>query len=391
MRTDRRPRLSIVGLALSGALVAAPALAQSFDRGGFLAGEGPSSFAPPVERPFMLGWEAAVSHPPGLLKTAYEPGGVAADPRTGWVYVATRDGRVVCLDGGRTRWEVEVGGALKAAPAVFEESVVVGTGQGVLAVLNKVTGERRSRAVLGEALVTTPLVVRAEDGKARAYVGSTADSVFAVDLELGQKLWRAHRDPPAPFSVTGFARPVLAAGALYLAFADGWVEARDPVSGQLRWDKRLSPAGGLSDVDALATNGQLRFAASASGGVYGLSLESGAIAWRTPMPGAGRLQVDGAMVYAIAPGLVRGLRAGDGRTVWSTRFGARMASTPMVVEHLVVVAEDDGALCFVDDRTGAPVGRFETGAGFETSPARNGRVLYALSNGGRVYSMSIVR
>jgi outer membrane protein assembly factor BamB len=169
------------------------------------------------------------------------------------------------------------------------------------------------------------------------------------------------------------------------------VEARDATSGQLRWDKKLSPPGGLSDVDALATNGQLLFAASAAGGVYGLSLESGAIAWRTPMPGAGRLKADGAMLYAVAPGLVRGLRAGDGRVVWNTSFGTRMASTPVVVEHLVVVAEDDGPLTFVDDRTGAPMGLFASGSGFETSPALLGRVLYALSNGGRVYSMSIVR
>jgi outer membrane protein assembly factor BamB len=97
------------------------------------------------------------------------------------------------------------------------------------------------------------------------------------------------------------------------------------------------------------------------------------------------------MVYAVAPGLVRGLRAGDGRVVWNTSFGTRMASTPVVVEHLVVVAEDDGPLTFVDDRTGAPVGSFSSGGGFETSPALLGRVLFALSNGGRVYSMSIVR
>jgi large subunit ribosomal protein L18 len=36
MRIHGRPRLSIVGLALCGALAVSPALAQSLDRGGFL-------------------------------------------------------------------------------------------------------------------------------------------------------------------------------------------------------------------------------------------------------------------------------------------------------------------------------------------------------------------
>ena len=358
---------------------------------GLLGGQGPESFAPSGAAPYMLGWEAEVSRPPGLLKTGYEPGGLAVDPRTGWVYVATRDGRVVCLDGGTRRWEVEVATRLTAAPTVFEESVLVGTGQGVLVVLNKVSGERRSRAVLGEAIVTAPLVESLPSGGARVYVGTVADSVYAVDLALGQKLWRAHRDAPSPFSMHGFARPVLVNGAIHLAYADGYVEARDPAKGTLKWERKLSPAGDLIDVDALATNGQLLFAASASGGVYALSLENGSIEWRAPLAGAGRLKVDGAMIYAVTPGVLHALRAGDGKAVWRGDFGSRMASTPTVIEHLVVVAEDDGPLFFFDDRTGAPQGVFRTGAGGETSPATTGRVLFALSNGGRVYSMSIVR
>lgn len=390
MRTARWREAGIA--AASVGLVCAVAFASPDEPSpGILSGMGPSAPATPLSRPYILGWEAAVSSAPGLLRSAYEPGGVAVDPRTGWVYAATREGRLVCLEGGVRRWDVDLGGSLFAAPAVFEDSVVAGTGEGVLVVLNKVTGERRGRAVLGEELVTAPVIVRPAKGAPRAYVGSSADTLFAVDLDLGQRLWRAHRDAPTPFSVHGFAKPVVTPEAVYVAFADGWVEARSAVDGQLRWEKKLSPPGDLIDVDALGTNGQLLFAASASGGVYALELATGAIVWRQPMPGAGRLKVDGASVFAVAPGVIRSLRAGDGKLVWAASFGTRMGTTPVVAEGLVVVAEEDGPMFFFDERAGTPLASFGTGAGFETGPACSGRVLYALSNGGRVYSLSLIR
>lgn len=390
-RFHRRGRFFVSGLALAGALWSAAAVAQTGGDGSLLTGDGPRTTAVPIARPYFLGWDAEVTHPAGILRTSLEPGGVAVDPRSGWVYASTRDGRVVCLDGGVQKWEVEVGGALLAAPTVWEDSVIVGTGEGVLAVLNKVSGERRARAILGEELVTSPVVVRTKDGPVRAYVGSSQDSLFAVDLELGQKLWRAHRDQPAPFTIRGFARPVVTEKAVFAGFADGYLEALDPATGQVKWEKKLSPPGDLVDVDALATNDQLLFAASYSGGVYGLDPATGTIAWRTPMSGAGRLRVDGANVVAVAPGVVQSLRTGDGKIVWKFTFGTRMAATPAVSEHLVAVSEDDGPIYFLDSHSGAPMGLFRSGSGFDSPPAIGGRILVALSNGGRVYSMSLVR
>ena len=400
MTLVRRPRLLPRGRAFWLLLVAGamfPALsalaqqeARPFVTQGLLSGVGPSTTGVPFTRPYFLGWNAEVEKPSGLFQSPVEPGGVTADPRTGWVYVATRDGRLVCLDGGRERWSVEVGGSLFAPPTVWEDSVVVGTGEGVLAVLNKVTGARRVRAILGEQLITQPVVVVPAHGPARAYVGSAMDTLFAVQLDFGQKLWSAHRDQPAPFSVHGFARPVVLGGTLYQGFADGTVEALDAATGEVKWKKALSPPGSLVDVDALGTDGRLLFAASYSGGVYALEPGDGSIVWRTPMSGVSRLTVDGPRVLAVGPGLMQELRASDGRVAWKFTFGHRIAQAPVVTGNVIALARDGGDLYFVDARTGAPMGLFGTGTGFDSPPALNGQILFAFSNGGRLYSMTVV-
>lgn len=356
-----------------------------------LAGGGPVSTGLPVERPYFLGWSARVTAPDAGLHAAAELGGIEVDARTGHVYVGARNGVVTCLHGGRVVWTADVGGALLAPPKLHREHLVVATAEGVVQVLNRVTGERRVRAILGEELVTQPVVVE-EKGKAlRAYVGSSAESLFAVDLELGQKLWRAHRDPPNGFTIRGFARPVVAHGAVYAGFADGTLEALDPETGAARWEKRISPPGEHLDLDALTANDASLFVASYTGGLYALEPSSGATQWRTPLPGASRLRIDGPTLLAVSPGLVTALRTGDGKPVWRFKLeGPFVTSTPAVVAGQVVISQYEGPIYFVDRISGRGEGVFSPGVGFSSPPAVAGNVVFALSNGGRVYSLVVV-
>lgn len=386
-------------LCVSGALIASaasPAAAQvpnhvaDWARGTLGGGTNRTTSAP-VTQPYFLLWSTPVTPAAGLLQTPYEAGGVAVDLRSGWVYAGTREGRVVCLERGRERWTVDVQGALLAAPTVYREFVVAATAEGVVHLLNKVTGERVLRVLLGEQVLTQPVVTEI-DGVLTAFVGTVSDAVIAIDLSVGERKWRLQRDPPAGFTSFGFARPVLLGDSIFAGYANGLLVAADASTGEVRWEKRLSPPGLMLDVDAVATNGVHVFAASYTGGVYALDPATGDVVWRTTMPGVSRLSVRGDLVYAVTTGEVRALRVGDGQAVWSFSFDEpRIGTTPVVADRALVVAVQDGPLYFLDLRTGAPLGSFGSGDGFLVAPATHGNVLYSLSNGGRVYSLAVVK
>ena len=101
------------------------------------------------------------------------------------------------------------------------------------------------------------------------------------------------------------------------------------------------------------------------------------------------MQVDGARLYAVAPGIVRAFRTGDGAKLWSYATGERMGQTPVVMGDAVLVAEDDGPLRFLSPQTGLLLGQLPVSAA--SSPAVDGRLAYLLSTSGRVYSLAGAR
>lgn len=375
------------------ALASLPAQAQptppSLIARSILGGGGPTTTGTPRAQPYILGWSVAVADPGGLLQTPVQSGGVAIDPRTRWIYAGTEQGEVVCIVDGEVRWRTQVGGAVFAPPTLHRQLVVVPTAQGVLFTLNAVTGAVVSRAILGEELLTKPRIVETLQ-RVIALVGSSAETLFAVDLEYGQKLWQSHRDPPGGFSLRGFARPAIHQGAVYAGFSDGWVQSLELETGELRWERQLSPPGDQVDVDALATDGVRLYAASASGGVYALDPADGTILWRTPMATPVTLALDGSTLYVGSPGELHALRSFDGKKGWTVAFGEGAPLDLQISEGLVLFAELDGPLFFVNKRTGKPEGSFAPGDGFSAPPAVSGNVVYALSNGGRVYSLGVI-
>jgi outer membrane protein assembly factor BamB len=359
-----------------------------------LTAVGPLSNGVPLNRPYFLGWSLQITPNSGLLsdilKLPREPGGVGADPSSGRAYVGSRDGRLVCVEGGRIVWSIDIGGELLAPAKVYKDVVIAATAEGVVYVVNKVTGQRRARSILGEELITQPVVLDDGAGHVHAFVGSSAESLFAINVDDGLKLWRVHRDAPSGFTIYGFARPVVTPTAVYAGFADGVLEALDPATGATRWEKRLSPPGDMLDVDALAYNNVTLFATSYSGGVFALDPKSGNVLWQKKVPQVNRLLTDGQNVYAGGPGQWTALRGDDGFVLWRHPFADGRAQTlGVLTDRLLVFAPEDGPMLFVDKRTGASRGQLPVGDGFSSPPAMVGNVMFAFSNYGRVYSAVI--
>src|SRR5207237_5622758 len=105
------------------------------------------------------------------------------------------------------------------------------------------------------------------------------------------------------------------------------------------------------------------------------------------LPQANRLLTDGLTVYAGTPGMWTALRAEDGVPAWQYFFGnGRTQSKGVLTDRLLIFAQEDGPIYFVEKRSGADMGALNFGDGFSSTPAVVGNVLFALSDFGHVYT-----
>lgn len=102
------------------------------------------------------------------------------------VYLGLEDGSVVALDAasGRTRWSVDTGDMLFAAPTIAGDRLYVPTRGGDVLALEAATGTQRWRSEnTGGLLATSPVV---DAGELYLF---TIRGIYAFDAETGVELW----------------------------------------------------------------------------------------------------------------------------------------------------------------------------------------------------------
>jgi outer membrane protein assembly factor BamB len=204
----------------------------------------------------------------------------AADDRA----IAVTYGRawLVLLDaGGQPVWTAAHDGVRDVKPLLTESLVVAATETG-LAGFDRLTGDLRWTADLGER-ANTPVLAGGQ-----AVTSTWEGSLAAVGLGHGAVAWRrplpgAAIGPPSTDGevvVTSWeAEDLSAAGA----------SAVEAVDGARRWEATLAPGG----VSAPAVSGPAGTAVVVAGdsAAHGLALDTGTPRWRTELEGAGSPEV----------------------------------------------------------------------------------------------------
>ncbi len=160
-------------------------------------------------------------------------------------------------------------------------------------------------------------------------------------------------------------RPFVHRGKVYVADANGLVQARDALDGRVVWkvEEKLQFSGGPGGGEDLVLIG------SRDGQILALDADSGAERWRSrvasevlsvPTSAAGI-----AVVHSV-DGTLTGLDARTGERVWSVRNEApklslRASSSPVISGTFVICGFADGKLMSLDLATGRV--RWEANAG----------------------------
>jgi outer membrane protein assembly factor BamB len=235
------------------------------------------------------------------------------------------------------------------------------------------------------------------------YFANADNTVYAVDPEKGEAVWRYRKPPVEGFSAAGYADILFAGDTVIAAFADGTVSSLDAVTGSQMWTADLAAEvvaatgeGEVNLVDADATpvlvDGTVA-SASVSGGLWGLDAGTGNVLWTRPdLSGiTGLAAANGTIFAAFAGG--KGLCAiapKAGETLWCSPFGLGVLQDPVLYEDVFLIADSEAGLFVVSTSTGRVLQRLDDRGGFFSRPVEHASYLLVMGNRSTVYALSVL-
>lgn len=222
------------------------------------------------------------------------------------------------------RWKAHLGGQIFASPVVADGIAYIGTTAGTLFAVDLADGSLRWGSALGYPIYATALVT--DDA---VFVNSDGGYLHRLDRKTGREQWRSSiqdarssREPPQPQSAAWEwqgPRPLLANGWVYIGGSDGSVQALDMHTGASRWKRQLT--GGIQH--GLASDGTQLFAITEAGVVQALNARTGTPLWQYRLaarPGAAPVVHRGRVFCNDRSGVLHAIDANTGNALWLTQF-----------------------------------------------------------------------
>jgi outer membrane protein assembly factor BamB len=298
---------------------------------------------------------------------------------------------------GQVRWRKQVGSVV-CAPLVDRGMLYVGTNDGFLVALDSQTGEEKWRYQSRGPIAQTP----ASTGDLVVFTNE-ADQVVALDATTGKFKWQYKGETPEEYTLRGHSGVAIDGELIYTGFSSGALVALRKENGSVAWSTSLKgDADRFMDVDAtpIVFEGNV-YASSSSGGVYAIDKTTGLVKWRVPfwdasLPSStgnvGGITSDGKALYVSVADL--GTYALDlkGNVLW--RVGAKGGgepAEPVVYADMVVYSLANAGLFVASRKTGETLEYFDPGDGISAQPTVTGDGrMYVMSNRGILYAFDLL-
>ena len=322
------------------------------------------------------------TRPDGALLWSYTTGDVVhSSPAivNDVVYVGSGDGNLYALDAGTGTllWNYTTGNFVYSSPAIVNDVVYVGSSDDRLYALDAGTGALLWSYSTGSDIESSPSVT---DGM--VYVGSDDHNLYALDAGTGTLLWNYTTGNSVETS------PVLVNGVAMVGSADRTLYALNATIGSLLW--KFTTGGVIHSSPAVA-NG-IVYVGSDDYNLYALNMATGTLLWNYTTGN----YVDSSP--AIASGVVyvgsvdRNLYALDaemGTLLWKYTTGGQVDSSPAIANGIAYVGSNDNNLYALDAATGTLFWNYTTAGNVDSSPAVVDGIVYFGSSDGTIYALGV--
>lgn len=290
------------------------------------------------------------------------------------IFVASQDGTIRRLEGGKTLWKISTGHALSAGVAANDRLVVVGTPKGDVMAYAAADGKALWQTKVTSEVLASPVI--GDEGIA---VRSGDNRVSLLDASDGGRKWTYQRAMPT-LSIRGAGSPVFADRYLFVGFPGGRLVALSLQNGAPAWEGPVAQPRGATELDRVAdvvvppaVDGRQICAVAFQGRVACFDMgQGGALVWSREMSSTSGLVLDGRYLFVTDDkGAVHALDRLTGSSLWKQdKLLNRRVSGPAVRGALVAVADGEGYVHFLSREDGSFVGRQKTDGTPVRSPVR---------------------
>jgi outer membrane protein assembly factor BamB len=285
-----------------------------------------------------------------------------------------------------------------AAPVALPgtEDLIIASLDGGVYRVNRRNGRvvwRSDRA--GHGVAADPVVV-GEGEAARVVLASLKNRVMVLSAATGELVWFVDREHDAEMTLSGHGGALVVGDKVVAGFSDGHVGAWALEDGARLWLTDLAEGDReLADIDTtpVAVEGVGGEALVVLGlnrrGLVALTAEGGDLAWQVRAPGFLSPEHDAGLI--IAPqvdGVVWGIEAASGRTLWRTSLGTGGAGE-VALSRKYVFAPSGRDLAVLDRGSGRVVARWGDGRGLGARPVFAHGQLYLLGHSGHAWSLEV--
>jgi eukaryotic-like serine/threonine-protein kinase len=272
-----------------------------------------------------------------------------------------------------------------SSPAVWNDSVYFGSGDGNVYSLDANSGAQRWKFRTGDVVHASPAIA---DG--RLYIGSWDSYFYALDAETGKELWRfkTGEDDDIHNQVGIQSSATVVNGLVYFGCRDSKFYALDAGSGKQRWV--FPNQGSWVITSPVVHDGIVYFATSDTALFHALDAQTGSPVYSIKFhwPVFSSPAIAGSTLY---------LASQDGKLTaidLNSRQPAWVFQTDASRKHLPELSKADGApnydavfdSNFYDDLL-VGIGKLHAVGTFLSSPVISGDVLYIGSSDGNLYAL----
>ena len=296
------------------------------------------------------------------------------------------------LKTGATLWSTDLDVSIGSGVGANASTAIVSTYSGDVIALDTDTGEIRWQVPVGGEVVS-----KAQLNTEITVLRMINGDIVALDLATGEQRWVYASNQPN-LTLRGTTSPMVALDATLTGLDNGKFVALDNANGDILWQKRISVAKGKSDIERLTDIDGMPvlyknviYIPSYRGNLTAINPFTAEVVWRKPYSTYRGLAAGNNTIYLSADNdVVHAVDAQSATEVWRQDLLLnRSVTSPATLSGQVVVGDTQGYLHFLAQEDGRFVARYKVGGALVGDLLVKNKVLYALSNNGRLTAMTV--